>query len=176
MGMKHCGKSTVGALLAKSLSLPFFDLDALLLAESEGGGGPPGGIEGIFRRRGPETFFRLEADAFGSICSSAPPGGFVLALGGRAPLNPFLAGALEQCGVLVYINTPFATIRRRILARGTSVLLDGADPEKTLRSLYDERHPVYVRLARLVVDGSGSPEEIAGRIEAGLRKERTYGG
>ena len=30
MGIKHCGKSTQGKILAKKLELPFFDTDSLI--------------------------------------------------------------------------------------------------------------------------------------------------
>jgi shikimate kinase len=173
MGMKHCGKTTVGRRLAASLQLPFYDLDEVI--RSGRGAGGTNAIEVLFKRKGPADFYRLEADAFFSVCGDSRPNGLVLALGGRTPLNPWLGASLEQCGFLIYINTPFEIIRDRIMTEGKSALLGGGDPEATLREVYDERHPVYVRLARLVVDGAGAADAVADRIRQGIEELRDGG-
>ncbi len=175
MGMKHCGKSTVGRRLASDLGLTFYDLDELILKRCGPDCGGPG-IEDLFRERGAEEFYALEAEAYGAVCASPQAErGFVLATGGRTPFNPRLERALEQCGILIYINTPIATIVERIKAGGTSTLLQGADPESSLRALYNERHPGYLTRARLVVDGGGDAAAVAGRIKQAL-KELQRGG
>jgi shikimate kinase len=170
MGMKHCGKTTAGARLAAELDLPFYDLDDLILARQEAAGGGRTTIEEFFRSAGADEFYRAESDAYGSVCGADAPRGFVLAAGGRTPVNPLLEGALEQCGVLVYINTPFDVIYRRIMARGTSALIREDDPEGYLRKLYDERHSVYLRRARLVVDGDGDTAAVVACIRRGLKE------
>jgi shikimate kinase len=175
LGMKHCGKTTVGRRLATELRLPFFDLEELILESFAATGGGKTSIEELFRGRGADEFYRLEAEAYGKVCRQTSAPGFVLAAGGRTPLNPLLEGALEQCGILVYINTPFTIIFDRIMAKGTSVLIRENDPEASLRQTYDERHPVYLARARLVVDGDGAADVVAGRIRSAL-KESINGG
>ncbi len=175
MGMKHCGKSTAGARLATELGLPFFDLDDLILARHEPAGGGGKTIENYFRKAGAEEFYRMEADSYDAFCGSASSPRFVLAAGGRTPFNPLLERVLEQCGVLIYINTPFAIILKRIREKGKSTLWSGADPEPALREIYDERHPGYLRRAQVVVDGNGSEAVVVKRIKDGLEEYQRGG-
>mgnify|MGYP006302541969 CR=1 FL=1 len=64
MGMKHCGKTTLGRRLASEWGLPFFDLDDVIVALYRKESGIPKqdlSIRDVYRKTGKAGFQRLEA-------------------------------------------------------------------------------------------------------------------
>ncbi|MBN1524022.1 MAG: hypothetical protein JW904_06055 [Spirochaetales bacterium] len=177
MGMKHCGKTSVGKKIARELNHPFFDLDDLVVEQYRVQYGHKKGVEDIFREEGASIFYRIEAYTFNHFSKHEAQlhEEFVLSLGGRTPLNPLLGKSLEQCGYCIYINTPFESIRDRIMKKGTSVLVQNNNPVQYLKELYDIRHPVYSKRAHWCIDGGGTVDEITKRILIQI-KELQHGG
>ena len=84
-GVKHCGKSTLGAALAERWGIPLVDTDRLLEEEFARRNGRSATTREIFRELGEEAFRRFEADTVaslsgGSVCR-------VIALGGGAAVG-----------------------------------------------------------------------------------------
>ena len=84
IGMPGCGKSTVGAALAKRLDKKFVDLDAEI--ERRTGHNIPD----IFAQEGEDAFRRYEADVLAEVAKGNSQ---VIACGGGAMLNPDSAAA-----------------------------------------------------------------------------------
>ena len=61
-GIKHCGKSTLGRMLARRWNVPLVDTDAELEAEFARRTGRAAGTREIFRELGEEAFRKLEAE------------------------------------------------------------------------------------------------------------------
>ena len=147
------GKSTVGRVLAQRLGWGFVDMDERI--EERTGHR----IADLFREQG-EAAFREEELAVARELQSATRR--VIASGGGAFAEARTREALRAGAFTVWLAGDFATLARRVPTDGSRPL--AADRE-IMRRLFEEREPYY-RSADLIVDATGAPEVIAGRIVA----------
>ena len=89
MGLKHCGKTTQGKLLAENFSVPFFDTDNVL-EEIVGTS-----FRKYYADKGPAAFALAEEEACHKIVSEHPDDRIVVATGGGICDN---APALNERG------------------------------------------------------------------------------
>ncbi len=149
VGFMGCGKSTVGRALADELGWSFFDLDD----EIEGDAGST--ISEIFDVQGEPIFRALEASALAKRVKAVQAGRpQVIALGGGAVMDDKNFELILNHGVVVWLDTPFEVIQKRIAAESHRPL--ARDPEK-LRELFEVRCRRYA-LADFRVE---APEEDA---------------
>ena len=152
VGFMGCGKSTVGAELARRLGWGFRDLDRWI-EEKHGLT-----VAQIFRRHG-EAFFREEERR--AARAAARLRRYVVAAGGGAFAPEATREALQAGSVTVWLRCDAGVLGRRIHRDASRPL--AADRDRMLR-LLAEREPSY-RLADLAVDSSrAAPEEVARRI------------
>ena len=171
IGPPSAGKSSVGALLAAELGVPFADTDDLVAAAA---GKPVGDIfvddgEPVFRELERAAVARgLEsAGASGASGASGPDGG-VLALGSGAVLDPDVRRMITGRPV-VYLEAGFATIAKRTGMDRPRVVIPG-NPRGMLRAMLEERRPVYAELATITVPTDDmAPEEVAADLAKRLR-------
>ena len=149
IGMPSSGKTTVGRLLAQRTGKEFVDTDALV-EQAVGMPVPP-----YFAAKGESAFREREKEA---VASAAASGGKVIATGGGAILRPENLRALRRTGRLVFLDRS----PDKLTATADRPL--SADPE-ALRRRYEERYDIYCAAADLRVNGDGSPEDTAERIE-----------
>lgn len=141
VGMPGCGKSTVGALLAKKTGRDFYDSDELFREES---GTTPAEC---IRRFGENGFRRKEHEI---LLSLAQKTGCIIATGGGAVLDPDNMDALRQNGVIFWL--------RREVSQ-----LDPADRPLSadLPALYEQREPFYEMESDFSVENNRTPEAAA---------------
>ncbi len=164
-GPPAAGKSVVGQLLSGRLGASFVDTDA----EVEAAAGKP--VSEIFVDDGEDVFRNLERAAARRALKA---GGAVVALGSGAVLDPEVQQQLAGQPV-AYLAADFGPIARRLGLDRPRVVIPG-NPRGRLRSLLEERRPVYERLATITVDaGELAPEEIADEIEAWLTEQEPRG-
>jgi shikimate kinase len=157
IGPPGAGKTTVGTALAARLGLPFTDTDAVV----EAGAGKP--VSEIFVSDGEPEFRRLERDA---VAAALTGDDGVIGLGGGAVMDEHTRVALAGHRV-VYLETGFTELAKRVGLDRARPLLVGTNPRAQLRSLLEQRLPVYDSLAWLTVGTDGrDPEEIAAEIAA----------
>ena len=168
IGPPSAGKSSVGALLAAELGVPFADTDDLVAAAA----GKP--VGDIFVDDGEPVFRELEraAVARGLDPARAPgasgPDGAVLALGSGAVLDPDVRRMIAGRPV-VYLEAGFPTIAKRTGMDRPRVVLPG-NPRGMLRAMLEERRPVYEELATITVPTDDmAPEEVAADLAKRLR-------
>ncbi len=161
IGMPGAGKSTVGVLLAKVLGMNFIDSD-LLIQEQE-----KKLLKDIIAEEGLEGYLKIENQVNREIKAEHS----VVATGGSVAYCPEAMEHLGRIGTIIYIRLEFDTIDARlgnIKQRGV-VLKNG----QNLRSLYEERCPLYEKYAHMTVDGEGlSMEEVLDHIITLIRQKQ----
>lgn len=139
VGMPASGKSTIGVLVAKALSMAFIDTDLLIQAR-EGSR-----LQTLQEREGMEAFQALECQTISGLACERS----VIATGGSAVYCDRSMRHLRFLGSVIFLDVSFGEIERRIgnlSARGVV-----RKPGMTLRDLYDERLPLYQKYADLRV-------------------------
>ena len=147
IGMPGVGKSTLGVLLAKALGYRFLDTDLVLQAQ-EGRL-----LREIIAAEGIDGFLALE----GRVCGSLQADRSVIATGGSVVYSPEAMAHLRSMGTVVYLKLSYNALARRLGSlKKRGVILR---PGQTLKTLYQERTPLYAQYAHLTVDCGGQDVE-----------------
>ena len=147
VGAPGSGKSTVGALLAERLGIPFTDVDAVI--EQRTGRS----IAAIFADDGEPAFRTLEEQVTAELLDR--PG--VLSLGGGAVLSPTTRAALRGRRV-VWLQVSAATAVQRVGLNEARPLLLGNVRGRLIR-LLAERTPLYAEVSTERVETDSHPPE-----------------
>lgn len=171
IGMKHCGKSTIGRALAVRRGCPFHDVDPMIESYHACEAGEKLSVRELFERYGETHFHRIEGHV---VCElylklDHPGSRAVVALGGRTALNVTVCGLLRAIGPVIYLHVAPEVIYDRIERSGIPPFLDPADPAGDFMALYQKRHPEYENLADLTVDVDGlDPDAAVDVLQVGL--------
>lgn len=147
VGLPGSGKSTVGRQLARRLTLPFLDSDALI--EQRLGCS----IREYFEREGEERFRDLESQVIDELTAGAAG---VISTGGGSVLRPLNRQHLHQRTRVVYLRSSPEEVFRRLRHDRNRPLLQVADPLQRLRDLFQARDPLYQESAHFVIE-TGRP-------------------
>ncbi|WP_327261546.1 shikimate kinase [Streptomyces sp. NBC_01232] len=151
VGPMGSGKSTVGALLAERLGVPYRDTDADIVA-AQGRE-----ISDLFVDEGEPYFRELERQAVAAAVAGHTG---VLALGGGAVLDEGTRELLAGLPV-AYLSMDVEEAVRRV-GLGAARPLLAVNPRRQWRELMDARRPLYTEVARVVVaTDDRTPEEVA---------------
>ena len=166
IGMKACGKSTVGKLLAKKLNINFIELDKEIEKAHFIDNNERLTFREIFRKHGAEFFRSLENKVLSSIADKSNNKRFVLAFGGGTPLNIDNQKLLMQLGTIVFLNTDEKVLLPRILKHGIPAFFPFPDdPARSLTKLLKKRRPVYESVADKIISfNSETPEALVDKI------------
>ena len=158
VGPMGAGKSTVGAHLARAWGVRLRDTDQDV--ESAEGRS----VSDIFVDSGEDYFRQREHQA---VLSALAEHDGVLALGGGAVLDPRTREALRGHRV-VFLKVGLADAVKRVgLGTGRPLLLGNV--RSRVKTLLDERLPVYLEVADVVVDTDGrSAADVAQAVEEAL--------
>jgi shikimate kinase len=155
------GKTTVAALLAERWDTTARDTDQDVEA-AEGRS-----ISDIFVDSGEAAFRELERAA---VAAALEEHAGVLALGGGAVLDPSTRELLSGHHV-VFLRVGLADAVKRV-GLGTARPLLLGNVRSRVKALLDERTPVYLEVARSVVDTDGrTPEEVAAEVRAAVEEQ-----
>lgn len=126
-----CGKSTVATALSQKYSLEHIDTDKFIEEKYKTT------ISDIFEKYGEQYFRDLEHKV---ICELLENSDCVLSLGGGAVMYERNVTALKKCGyTIVFINTDFDVIKKRLENDSTRPLLKTDD----INLLYKKRYDIY---------------------------------
>ena len=153
IGFKHVGKSTVGRALAKKLQWPFIDLDRQIEQNFRRQSQQALSCREIFKQRG-ELFFRnYETQTLMEVLTLPTA---VIALGGGAPLREDNQ-ALLKSHWLIHLTASPSIVYERVMARGKPAFFpEDTDPVDFFQHLWNQRQPIYAKLADLTVDNTQS--------------------
>lgn len=152
LGIKHCGKSTLGRMLAAQFNCPFFDTDDII---TEMTGSPP---RKIYQEEGEQAFMEAEARACEHLehhIASLDEDEYIIATGGGICNNQRALDSLQRLGFFLFLEVPEEVAAQRILDE-----IEWEDG--TMKNL-----PAYI-----ASENPSTPEEVA-TIFSGFYKERT---
>lgn len=145
LGIKHCGKSTQGKLLARKLHREFLDTDDMLAAaymRDFSKNADESTPRAVMRRHGEEFFRKFEAAVISDFLNDPAQKACVIALGGGVASNPFITtDELKKLGTLIFLDIDQDTAFERIAARGIPPFLAGDDPRQKFMQLCEKRIP-----------------------------------
>ena len=150
IGLRGCGKSTVGRLVARRLERPFVDLDEQVL-----GTFPEATVWAVWSARGEPAWRDAEARAVDDVLEGS---GVVVALGGGTPMIDAARQRLEReqrqgRAVIVYLRCATAQLAQRLAADGGDrPSLTGAGTVAEIETVLADREPVFRRLADFECD------------------------
>ena len=142
-----CGKSSVGKMLARELSVPFVDTDAWI--EEQNGRK----ISDIFRESGEEYFRELETRALEQLLEDE--GRKVIAVGGGLPMRPVNREYLKKPGTTVYLLAQPETLVARLQGDDTRPLLQGGELRQKILQLMSDREDIYQSAADIRISTDG---------------------
>ncbi len=149
IGMPGSGKSTIGVILAKLLSMSFIDTDVLIQAQ-EGRS-----LQDIVDKQGYLALRAIEEKVIlGLVCNN-----HVIATGGSAVYSEQAMTHLKKNGVVVFLNVCLETIKERIHDIGTRGL--AKRPDQSLDDLFAERSALYRKYADVTIDCAEQTHEKA---------------
>lgn len=150
MGLKHCGKSSLGSRLAEALALPFYDLDDLILEDISSAGYTS--VRELYRTAGRSKFQEYELSAAKKLARIMDTAAVVAALGGGTIENREALELLSSRAPLLYLQVEEDELFRRISASGIPPFLEGErTPEELFSELYARRAGLYESSADAVV-------------------------
>lgn len=151
IGPPGVGKSTVGVLLAKALSMPFVDTDIEIQA-SEGKR-----LQEILDAEGVEGFLRIEEDYLLKLDLA----GRVVATGGSVIYSESAMRKLKALGKVIFLTLPCEILLERIDNMDTRGVVIPA--HLTFSEMYEERLPLYREHADVTLDCTGLTHDQAVR-------------
>jgi shikimate kinase len=153
IGMPGAGKSTVGILLAKSLSLNFIDTD-ILIQINQGKT-----LQQILDESGHLHLRAIEEQEILTLNLSR----HIIATGGSAVYSAKAMTHLQEISTVIFLQVSHFEIERRIHnfdSRGIAKAV-----HQTFQELYDERQVLYARYAELTIACDGcNQDEVVQRI------------
>jgi XRE family aerobic/anaerobic benzoate catabolism transcriptional regulator len=152
IGLRGGGKSTLGALLAKKLGVPFIELDR----EIERRSGST--LSELFDMFGQETFRRAERDALDDVLRQHPA--FVIATSGSIVTEPGTLELLLSSCFTVWVRAEPQEHMKRVMAQGDMrPMANSARAMDDLISILKSREPLYARAEAALTTTGQSPEQ-----------------
>lgn len=163
IGFMGSGKTAVGRALADNQGLNFIDTDSEIEKNLDLS------VKEIFHGHGESHFRSIESKIIKEISEIT---GNVISCGGGVVLNPENIELLKKNGKLIWLDASAETIIGRVDI-DKRPLLQGKDPEGTIKNLLAGRRNLYESAADMVVNTDGrSIGQIAENIQDLIRKER----
>lgn len=155
IGMPGAGKSTIGIILAKNLSLGFIDTDVLIQINQGKS------LQQILDQSGHLALRAIEEE---EICKLNIRR-HVIATGGSAAYSERAMRHLASMSTIVFLEVSFEEITRRIRNFETRGIAKG--PDQTFQDLFVERQVLYRRHAQLTIPCHGMDQEAVALAIAG---------
>ncbi len=159
IGFMGAGKSTLGRTLARMTGMPLIDLDSLI-AEQQGRS-----IPDIFAAEGESAFRRYETAALSSLQTDSP---LILATGGGIVGHPENWQLMRRLGAVIYLRAQWETLRARLSASTGRPLAAPDRCEDDIKSLWQQRVPLYEQADLIVDTDEKGVDEVAQEVLSGV--------
>jgi XRE family aerobic/anaerobic benzoate catabolism transcriptional regulator len=152
IGLRGGGKSTLGALLAERLDVPFIELNREI--ERRAGAS----LGEIFEMFGQETFRRAEREALDAILQQHPH--FVIATSGSIVTEPATLELLLSSCFTVWVRAEPQDHMQRVIEQGDMrPMAHSARAMEDLVSILKSREPLYAKAEAAVTTTGKTPEQ-----------------
>ncbi|MEC9413974.1 MAG: shikimate kinase [Pseudomonadota bacterium] len=160
-GMMGSGKTSIGKLLAKKISLPFYDSDKRIESKLNLK------ISDIFSEFG-EKRFRQEEEL---ICKELlEKKKFILALGGGAILNKEIHNLMLDKTLSIWIKTNMDVLFNRLKNDRSRPLLNGVDLKKEIKKISSDREQFYSKSDICIENNDDDLGEVVEKIISRINK------
>lgn len=144
IGFMGCGKTSVGIRLSYRLRKTMVDTDKMIerlnkLTVSE-----------IFAQMGESAFRDMETQCLERLLKETD--GEIISVGGGLPMREENRRLLKQLGTVIYLRVTPQTVCKRLASDTTRPLLQGEHPEEKVRTLLEQRAPIYEDAASWILD------------------------
>lgn len=146
VGLPGSGKTTVGRALSRLIGFERVDADEVI--EQQVGMS----VAAYFHEFGEPDFRERESVVLVQLLGS--PGDSVVSTGGGVVVVEGNRRLLLACARVVYLNSPPATLARRLAGDSSRPLLRGPGLTQKVDALYADRDPLYREVADLAVETS----------------------
>jgi shikimate kinase len=143
IGPMGAGKTTIGRQLSKKLSKKFYDSDYEI--EQRTGADIPL----IFELEGEEGFRKRESQVISELVSMQ---NIVLSTGGGSVLDEDNRKSFADNGYIIYLKSTAEKLFKRTADDKRRPLLQTDDRLEKIRTILEEREPIYIALANEIVD------------------------
>ena len=162
LGYMGCGKSVIGAFLAKKMQIPFYDLDHEIEKISQNS------ITELFKSKG-ELYFRKKENEILKVFVEKQED-FVLSLGGGTPCYYNNHELLQHEGVFsIYLKASVDTLVSRLINEKVQRPLLHNQDEVSLKDFINkhlfDRNFYYHQATKVVVVDNKSVEQLVSEIE-----------
>ncbi len=153
IGMPGAGKSTIGIILAKNLSLSFIDTDILIQINQQKS------LQQIMDENDHLYLRAIEEQEILKLNVTH----LVIATGGSAAYSDKAMNHLLDISTVIFLEVSFAEIERRIRNFASRGIAKAA--HQTFRELFDERQSLYKKYAEITIRCDGlDQDEVACEI------------
>lgn len=149
-GIKGCGKTTFGKLVAQKLGRAFIDTDRLIEEIYQLSRKKKLTCREIYEEAGPVGFRALEYEVVQSLQDVQNS---VIAVGGGAMLLHENIEALKKNSQLYYLFFEREKLKKRVLSvEPLPAFIDPNDPDSSFDRMYDERDDFYRKIQAELID------------------------
>jgi XRE family transcriptional regulator, aerobic/anaerobic benzoate catabolism transcriptional regulator len=166
IGLRGAGKSTLGALLAKELSVPFIELDK----EIERAAGVD--LNEIFLLYGPSGYRRMERQCLEKIIAQNERA--VISVGGGVVTEADTYNMLLENCYTVWLKAAPEEHMARVVAQGdTRPMRDHAEAMLDLKKILSTREPLYSRADFSINTSGNKPKQSLQILRNALKNQET---
>ena len=146
VGMMGAGKTTIGKLLSNKLGFDFIDLDKIIEEKS----GVK--INTIFEIEGEVGFRERELQV---LSDSIERDQVIISTGGGIVTNEkSRAHLIKNNALIIYLKANLQTLFNRLKNDNSRPILNVDNKEQVIGKILEQREPLYIELADMVVDTS----------------------
>lgn len=154
IGMPGSGKSTVGIIAAKYLSLGFIDTDVLIQVNRHKS------LQQIINESDHLTLRQIEAEEILKLRLEK----HVIATGGSAVYSEAAMAHLRRISTVIFLKVEYAELKKRIHNFKTRGIAKAKG--QTFRELFDERQALYNKYAHMTIECDTLDQEDVAEIVA----------
>lgn len=162
IGLKSCGKSTVGPLLAKALGYQCIDTDTLIEDYFVSQGHKHTSFKLIHQTVGEDEFRRIETYVLQSALPTLRD--TVVCTGGGTLLNPVNTELLKHYCQVIHLDVTQSELAKR-WQQSPPGFIDSNQLEQQLHDYYQNRQPLMIKVADLTIAcDEMTPDEITSSL------------